>query len=906
MTTSSGTNFTGLYGSSTAVIPSTPYGNANVVGLLSAGTDGANTVGNIISSGNITADYYFGDGSYLTGVTSNYGNAEVSAYLASGADSAGIVTSGEVTAANLLTGGSVQATGNITGGNIFTSGYVTASGNIRSSANVSGVYILGNGSQLTGLPATYSNAQVSSYLASGTNTANIITTGNVSGAYILGNGSQLTGLPATYSNAQVATFLANFGSNTIVTTGNITGGNFIGSGAALTSITGANVTGTVANATYATSAGSATTAVTVTGNAQANITSVGTLTSLSVSGNITGGNVNTGIVSASGNITGGNIVTAGKISATGNIDTGGTINAANIVVTASLSLTGNITANTITATSSMVSPLITTTGGAGNITGVNYAIANYFQGDGSGLTNVPISGTTISVSGNITGGNLNTGGLVSATGAIRSGSTISAVGNITGGNITTAGLVSATGAVISGSTISAVGNITGGNLSGTSIAGTLTTAAQTNITSVGTLGSLTVTANISGGNLVTGGVVTATGNINGANLVASANLTSTQQTVVGTANVGTTGNIVISGKNIATDMQWNPDGGNAATGPYGRIVVGTGFGGNISHSAQQNRLVVADSLNRSNTATAVRSFNAEQYVTLTGNVVQNNFRQQALGGYVRVGGGASANTAAYSSLTNGVPFLFASGQFNLDVGNFATYNLGNTTVSHGTINGGALTVGGASTVNNAFGIYNLINNTSATANAYGNIIGYSTAITGGATGSPPSGNVYAFYHPNTTNVYGPTTSATVQAAPQYYAFYNADDHAQIKLGSLRSYNEYRYSTATSGTVNIDKNNAQVQYIAPTGNVTIGSFQNFVTQTVTTYETDNQVDTVTLIVQQGATPYTVTMPTGNAAIKYANAISTVGSTANSVTMISITSYYTGSATGYLVTVSPEFT
>jgi hypothetical protein len=67
--------------------------------------------------------------------------------------------------------------------------------------------------------------------------------------------------------------------------------------------------------------------------------------------------------------------------------------------------------------------------------------------------------------------------------------------------------------------VAATGNISGGNLSGTNIAGTLTTAAQTNITSVGTLTSLTVTGNAAGGNLTTTGVVAATGNVSGGNLV---------------------------------------------------------------------------------------------------------------------------------------------------------------------------------------------------------------------------------------------------------------------------------------------------------------------------------------------------------------------------------------------------
>jgi hypothetical protein len=77
---------------------------------------------------------------------------------------------------------------------------------------------------------------------------------------------------------------------------------------------------------------------------------------------------------------------------------------------------------------------------------------------------------------------------------------------VTGGNLLTGGLISATG------------NVTGGNLSGTSIVGTLTTAAQTNITSVGTLSSVSVTGNVQGGNLTTAGAInsasmTATGTV---------------------------------------------------------------------------------------------------------------------------------------------------------------------------------------------------------------------------------------------------------------------------------------------------------------------------------------------------------------------------------------------------------
>lgn len=121
--------------------------------------------------------------------------------------------------------------------------------------NITGNFFIGNGSQLTGLPAGYANTNAQSYFASGSSNANISITGNV----------------LTTANVSA--------------TGNITGNFFIGNGSPLTSLTGANVTGTVANATYAVSAGSVSgTAATVTINAQPNITSTGTLANLTATG----------------------------------------------------------------------------------------------------------------------------------------------------------------------------------------------------------------------------------------------------------------------------------------------------------------------------------------------------------------------------------------------------------------------------------------------------------------------------------------------------------------------------------------------------------------------------------------------------------------------------------------------
>jgi hypothetical protein len=129
----------------------------------------------------------------------------------------------------------------------------------------------------------------------------------------------------------------------------------------------------------------ANTAGNVTNAVQANITSVGTLTALSVSGNITGGNLRTaGAISASGNIAVGNIATGGAVSAFGTVTGGafttagnvtgsnifGNIVAANITASGSASVTGSISAQGIvSATGNIVTSQNFVGNFLGNITG---------------------------------------------------------------------------------------------------------------------------------------------------------------------------------------------------------------------------------------------------------------------------------------------------------------------------------------------------------------------------------------------------------------------------------------------------------------------------------------------------------------------------------------------------------
>jgi len=246
----------------------------------------------------------------------------------------------------------------------------------------------------------------------------------------------------------------------------------------------------------------------------------------------------------------------------------------------------------------------------------------------------------------------------------------------------------------------------------------------------------------------------------------------------------------------------------------------------------------------------------------------------------------------------------AAAQNNLEIGNVTPYFLGNTILSHATLNSGALTLNGGSSIGNAYGYVPAVTSGGSGASNITNYIGVASSF----SGANVTGNLFCFYNGNATSLgaYAVQTANTARAAANYYFLRNDDTVAQVQLGSLRSYNEFQYATATSGTVNINKLNAQVQFIAPTANVTIGDFQNFVTTANDGTNNDTQADTVTVIIQQGATPYTITMPTGNASIKYAANVTTVSTTANSVTMVSITAFRSsGNAAIYLTTVSPGF-
>jgi hypothetical protein len=134
----------------------------------------------------------------------------------------------------------------------------------------------------------------------------------------------------------------------------------------------------------------------------------------------------TGLQSVTGNIDGGNLRTAGLISATSTITSAANITGGNILTAGLISATGAVTGAAITGTSLTVS--------TGNITGGNLLLS------GAILDSAQLDIQT-------TASNANIALAPNGTGIVTVSTQVSAVGNVTGGNVRTAGLISATGAV---------------------------------------------------------------------------------------------------------------------------------------------------------------------------------------------------------------------------------------------------------------------------------------------------------------------------------------------------------------------------------------------------------------------------------------------------------------------------
>ena len=296
-------------------------------GVTMTNSSGTNMSGNLIGAGNVTISAggtvtgtFTGTGANITGYTTVSGNVTGGNIFTAGQVSA----TGNVTGANFIgnvippAGGAVSTTGNITGGNILTSGLISATSTITSAANITGGNILtagvisatGNvsGANFIGnvISPAGSNVSTTGNITGG----NILTgglmsaTGNLTGNYINGNGFFLTGLSAAVSVSQIQNGTSNVRIGTL--DGNVT----IGVGGT------SNVVVIDTSTVY-------TTGLSAVSLAHSGTNAVGNIGSSAQYFNQTfTDRVNATTLSASGNVTGGNILTGGLISATANIIAG--------------------------------------------------------------------------------------------------------------------------------------------------------------------------------------------------------------------------------------------------------------------------------------------------------------------------------------------------------------------------------------------------------------------------------------------------------------------------------------------------------------------------------------------------------------------------------------------------------
>ena len=259
--------------------------------------------------------------------------------------------------------------------------------------------------------------------------------------------------------------------------------------------------------------------LTVASNAQPNITSVGTLISLDVGGNITSGNANLG-----------NLVISNYFSGSGNLLSNVTaVKSGTVTTNAQPNITsvGTLTGLTVTG--------VTTLGNVGNVKISNGSAGQVLTTDGYGnLSWATVSGGgggSVYGDANVTtllnGGFFNTTFVGTIPNSVHANYAEMANG-VAGANVT-------------------------GQVSNALVAGTVYTAAQPNITSVGTLLNLTVTGNIGVGNITVGNITASYLSGNGSKLSSI-----TASNIVGVvANAANAANATVSNyANVANLVTW--------------------------------------------------------------------------------------------------------------------------------------------------------------------------------------------------------------------------------------------------------------------------------------------------------------------------------------------------------------
>ena len=256
----------------------------NAGGTTFGGTGNLTISGNgMIAVGNISAAYFIGSGNNLSNiqganVTGTVANANYATFSGTAYAVAGANVSGTVANANYATFAGTAysvAVANVSGiGNIATVNLDSSTSNVLYG---NGVFAPASGDTAN---ANYANFAGTAYSVSGANVSGEVANANyatysgtayaVSGANVSGEVANAN--YATYSGTAYSVSGANV-------SGEVANANYATFAGTAYSVSGANVSGEVANANYAAYAG------TILTNAQPNITSVGDLSNLVVTGN---------------------------------------------------------------------------------------------------------------------------------------------------------------------------------------------------------------------------------------------------------------------------------------------------------------------------------------------------------------------------------------------------------------------------------------------------------------------------------------------------------------------------------------------------------------------------------------------------------------------------------------------
>ena len=620
----------------------------------------------------------------------------------------------------------LAVTGNIVASNANLGNLVTAN------------FFSGNGQSLTGVIALHvSNAGQPNITSLGTlvnltingpanlgNIGNIHINGGTSG-YLLttdGLGNLSWAIPAPGggiggSNTQVqfndnGTFAGSSNLLFDKTTGILTAGAFSGNAAGLSSITGGNVTGTVANATYAVSAGSAgtagtaTTAGTVTTASQPNITSVGTLGNLDITGNLQVGNINAnGIINSLGNITAPFFIGNFQGNISGNIVVPGSNRQVIYNNDGNAGANANFTFNTTSGLLTLAGNIQTGNANLGDV-----ATANYFFGSGGNLSNIQASNIT----GTVANANYSVyaGTAYSVSGSNVSGAvSYATIANAVAGDNVSGTVANATYSVYAGTAYS----ITGSNVSGEVANATFAVSAGT-----------ATTANAVAGANVSGAVSYATT----ANSVAGANVSGT----VANANYATYSGTAysISGANVSGEVanaNYATYAGIAATA---NAVAGANVTGTVANANYSVYAGTAYSVSGSNVSGTVANANYSVYAGTAYSVSGSNVSGEV----------ANANYATYSGTAYSVSGSNVSGAVGL-----ATYASTANAVAGANVSGA---VAYATTANSVAGAN--VSGTVANANyaTYSGTAASANAVAGAnVTGTVANAN-YAAYAGNIT------------------------------------------------------------------------------------------------------------------------------------------------------------